>query len=240
MIILGLSGKARAGKTRLCKELFSAAEKQGWDVFVKPFAGPLKKYVTEDLGYSKELYPKEYRENCQLIGAKKREDNPDHWVDLWYKDMVESMASEMSDAQRPALYIVDDVRYKNEIALLKSPKVGATLLFVKHKSRVIEDPTGDWRNHASEKLSNVFEVTANKDLKKLYKFDFIVDNDKEEDALEHWAENFLSFISANSPCLCEACVSNFEMREPDIDLIDEELKEFLDDVLGEEDTDDDA
>jgi len=36
MIVVGLSGKARTGKSHLTRELFSAAEKLGWNVEVMP------------------------------------------------------------------------------------------------------------------------------------------------------------------------------------------------------------
>jgi guanylate kinase len=237
MIILGLSGKARAGKSRLSRELFKAAEKQGWEVLVKPFAGPLKHYVSTKLGFTKEDNPLLYRENCQKIGAKKRLEKADHWVDLWYDSILESRLEELSNSTNPVLYLVDDVRYINEMKILKNPKVNATLVFVKHGDRPIEDATGAWREHESEKLANLFETTSNETLKKEYKFDFVIHNDKEESVLEQWANSFLTFLSTNDPCLCESCSSNFEMRAPDIDKIDAELKEFLDDVLEEGDDD---
>lgn len=238
MIILGLSGKARAGKSRLSRELFKAAEKHGWEVLVKPFAGPLKHYVSTKLGFTKEDSPQLYRENCQKIGAKRRLENPDYWVDLWYEDILEDRLEELSNALNPVLYLVDDVRYSNEMKMLKGPKVNATMVFVKHGNRSIEDPDGSWRDHESEKLSNSFEATSDDVLKTEYKFDFVIHNDKEESVLEQWADSFLTFLSASDPCLCESCSSNYEMRAPDVDKIDAELKEFLDDIL--EDGDDDS
>ena len=230
MIIIGLSGKARTGKSRLCRELYDAAEKLGWDVFVKPFAGPLKKYVSEALGYTKENNPKEYRENCQKIGAEKRKENSDHWVSLWYEDMVNEHLDEMANAERPALYLVDDVRYPNEMKILKSPKVNATLLFVKHKTRKIEDPDGEWRTHESEKIANKLEAIDDNDLKERYNYDFVIHNDKSEAVLENWAVNFITYLSSNDPCLCEACSARYEMRAPDENKIDAELKKLMDEL----------
>tara|TARA_R100000951_G_scaffold106831_1_gene101665 strand:- start:1525 stop:2250 length:726 start_codon:yes stop_codon:yes gene_type:complete len=235
MIILGLSGKARAGKSTLCQELCNAAEKLGWEVAVKPFAGPLKNHVSKEMGYSKEKYPEKYRENCQAIGAERRKEDPDYWVKLWYKDMVNDYESEMETADVPVLYLVDDVRYPNELTMLSSKKVKATLVFVKHKTREIEDPLGDWRNHESEKLANASEEMTSDDLKEKLHYDFVVHNDKSKEDLSTWATSFISYLSDTEPCLCEACTANFEMRSPDPDKIDQELKEFLDDVdLSEE------
>tara|TARA_R100001015_G_C4602804_1_gene157779 strand:- start:563 stop:1279 length:717 start_codon:yes stop_codon:yes gene_type:complete len=233
MIIIGLSGKARAGKSKLCRELYNAAEKLGWDVFVKPFAGPLKQYVANDLGYTKDNNPDKYREHCQAIGAEKRKENPDHWVSLWYKDMLDERKDEMRHSMRPALYLVDDVRYNNEIEILKSNKVKATLLFVKHGLRDIEDPCGEWRSHESERISNKLETEKEEVLKEIYGFDFVVHNDKSEEQITHWANVFINHLSSNDPCLCEACTAQYEMRAPDPDKIDAELKKFLDDIPEE-------
>jgi hypothetical protein len=232
MIILGMSGKARSGKSTLCRALYDAAEKVGWEVVVKPFAGPLKHHVTHNLGYSKDTHPEEYRSYCQSEGAAKRKKDPDHWVKLWLKDMRQEWDQEMKLSQQPVLYLVDDVRYPNEIKTLKSSQVNATILFVKHQKRKIEDPTGEWRNHESEALANKYENTADVDLKQTY--DFVVHNDKNEDDINNWAETFVKYLSDNDPCLCESCIANYEMREPDVDKLDLELKEFLNDILGEE------
>lgn len=238
MIILGMSGKARSGKSTLCRALYDAAEKVGWDVVVKPFAGPLKKYVSDVLGYTKETHPDEYREYCQRVGAEERQKNPDHWVNLWMRDMLSEWAEEMTNSERPVLYLVDDVRYPNEIETLRKDDVNAILLFVKHGKRQIEDPTGEWRNHESEKLANANETVDDITLKQQY--DFVIHNDKSQADIDNWASTFVKFLSDNDPCLCESCVSNFEMREPNIDKLDHELKEFLDDILGDDNDSKDA
>lgn len=236
MIILGLSGKARSGKSTLCRALYSAAEKVGWEVVIKPFAGPLKKHVIENLGYSKETHPKEYREYCQSEGATKRQEDPDHWVSLWMEDMLKEWKEEMLTSTLPTLYLVDDVRYTNEIETLKSKQVNATVLFVKHGKRDIEDPNGAWRNHESEKLANENEDKEDKVLKEVY--NFVIHNDKDPEEINRWADLLVRYLSDNSPCLCESCVSNYEMREQDTEKLDAELKEFLDEILGEDKEDD--
>lgn len=227
-----MSGKARSGKSTLCRALYDAAEKVGWDIVVKPFAGPLKKHVTNVLGYAKETHPDEYREFCQRVGAEERAKDPDHWVKLWMKDMISEWAEEMTNGDKPVLYLVDDVRYANEIETLKGENVGAVLVFVKHDKRKIEDPTGEWRNHESEKLANEYEKTDDTKLKQTY--DFVIHNDKTQKDIDEWAQTFVQFLADSDPCLCESCVANFEMREPDISKLDEELREFLDDILGDD------
>lgn len=205
---------------------------------VKPFAGPLKKHVSEVLGFSKETHPDEYREYCQRVGAEERQKDPDHWVNLWMKDMLSEWAEEMVNSERPVLYLVDDVRYPNEIATLKKNDVNAILLYIKHGKRSIEDPRGEWRNHESEQLANSYEEMDDVELKQ--KYDFVVHNDKTEEEINAWAKLFVNYLADTDPCLCESCVSNFEMREPNIDKLDDELKEFLDDILGDDNDTQDA
>ena len=232
MIILGLSGKARTGKSTLCTYLWNAAHELGWVVSSFPFAGPLKKEAS-DKGYTKESNPKMYREYCQSIGAKKRQENPDHWTNLWFNSLKNAYKEEMEEAHVPVLYLVDDVRYDNEIKLLN--KIGAVTCFVKHLDREIEDPKGAWRDHESEKLANTLEETKDDEIKQTLKYNFVVHNNKEPEELKAWASDFIKYISAIDPCLCESCMANFEMREPNVKKLDEELKEFMDDVLGDDD-----
>jgi len=235
MIILGLSGKARTGKSTLCKELYDAAERVGWDVQIKPFAGPLKKHVANTLGYTKDNNPEMYRQYCQKIGAQERQRDPDHWVKLWYQDMIKEFQQEMSSSKRPVLYLVDDVRYPNELKALNQSNINATILFVKHGNRTIEDPNGQWRQHESEKLANTYETSSNEYLKNEIGYHFVVHNDKTEQDIKQWATNFINYLASWDPCLCETCVANYEMREPNTEKIDEELKESLDDLLGDDD-----
>ena len=230
-----MSGKARTGKSTLCRAIYDAAERVGWDVEIKPFAGPLKKYVAEQLGYTKENNPDQYRINCQRIGAEERSKDPDHWVKLWYQDMLLEFDAEMRESERPVLYLVDDVRYPNELKVLRDPRVNATILFIKHDSRAIEDPDGKWRTHESEQLANKYEQSEDSHLKNKIGYDFVIHNDKSEKEIQKWAQTFMEFLSSSDPCLCENCVANYEMREPDKDKLDKELRNFLDDLFGDDD-----
>lgn len=232
-----MSGKARSGKSTLCRALYDAAEKLGWEVVIKPFAGPLKHHVEFELGYSKEKFPEEYRQLCQKVGAEERQKNPDHWVTLWTLDMLHEYEQEMANSERPVLYLVDDVRYANEIATLKKNAINATILFVKHGNRKIEDPDGEWRNHESEILANEYETKDNNYLKTTIGYDFVIHNDKSEEEINKWATLFVTYLSNLDPCLCENCVANYEMREPDTSKLDKELGKFLDDLLGDDNED---
>ncbi len=227
MIVVGFCGRARTGKSTLCRELFDAAEHKGWDVVIRPFAYPLKKYVVEDLGYSKEKHPDEYRKHCQEVGAAKRAEDPDHWLNLW-EDSIKDLS--LIDCDKPLLVLVDDVRYQNELDLLV--KSSAVVSFVRHGKREIDDPRGEWRNHESEDLANSFEMS---DKQSLYRkgFDYVIDNDKPEGSLEAWAPNFMDGLSDAEACTCEGCMAMFEHRQFD-------MKKILDELDKEQDNDRDA
>lgn len=234
MIILGFSGRARTGKSTLSHELYDAAVSAGWEVKIKPFAGPLKAEA-ERRGFGKTKNPEGYRKFCQEHGAGMRAKDPDHWVNLWYQDMKKEWTNEMRGSTNPVMYLVDDVRYLNELVMLN--KIGATAAFVKHGKRTIEDPNGQWRLHESEALANIFEQTPDKDLRtrKEGHYDLVVWNDSDLDSVKRWAKKIVQDMSNPTPCLCESCNAARENREPDPEKIDDELRKLLDDMEDLED-----
>jgi hypothetical protein len=241
MIIVGFAGKARTGKTHVCQTLYDMAHDAGWDVKIKPFAGPLKHHVINELGFPKETHPEEYRLNCQLVGAARREENPDHWTNLWLADMKREFKEEMDKADRPCLYLVDDVRYANELKLLGD--CDAVSIFVKHGDRKIDDPSGEWRNHESETMANLAEKSSNDVLHNLG-FDYVLSNDGSSIDLTKWAEVFVTSVlitHKSEACECEGCLAALENRMPDTKKVDQELEDMLNeirDALEEEDDDD--
>lgn len=242
MIIVGFAGKARTGKSHVCQTLYDAAHDAGWDVKIKPFAGPLKTHVEKDLGFTKADKPEEYRAKCQEIGAGEREKDPNHWVNLWKADMDKEFTEEMDKADRPCLYLVDDVRYANELQMLN--KCDAISLFVKHGSRKIEDPNGEWRKHESEELANTAEKC---DSDALYSvgFDYVLQNDGTPKEIARWAKLFVNTVMIthkNEACDCEGCSSAIENRPADDAKVDDELNKLLDELkdnLEKEDDQDD-
>ena len=237
MIIVGFAGKARTGKTHVCQTLYDMAHDAGWDVKIKPFAGPLKRHVVEELGFPKATHPEEYRLNCQLVGAAKREANPDHWTDLWLEDMRKEFKDEMDKADRPCLYLVDDVRYANELKLLG--KCDAVSIFVKHGDRKIEDPSGEWRKHESEQMANLAESSSNDVLRDIG-FDYVLSNDGSSIDLNKWAEIFVQTVlitHKKEACQCEGCLAALENRMPDSKKVDQELDDILKDIADSLDKD---
>lgn len=238
MIIIGFSGRARTGKSTLSRHLYDAAHDAGWDVEIKPFAGPLKRHVVEDMGYAKEKDPDNYRKFCQEIGASKRAENPDHWVNLWYEDMKAEYKKEMEEAVRPRLYLVDDVRYPNE--LKKLAEMGAITCFIKHADREIEDPDGEWRNHNSEELANNGEKCRDETLKSLG-YDWVVYNNRPEKEIAKWAKRMVTEIiltHRDDMCTCEGCEAARENRDTDNDKINQELDDMLREIEKELEDDD--
>lgn len=241
MIIIGFSGRARTGKSTLSRYLYDAAHDAGWRVEILPFAGPLKRYVIEDMGYAKEKDPDNYRKYCQEIGASKRAENPDHWVNLWYEDIKNAYDDEHTNADRPVLYLVDDVRYPNELKKLN--EIGAITCFIKHNNREIEDPDGEWRKHNSEELANLGERSSPEVLKELG-YDYVVNNDKEEKDIINWCKRMVTevmLICKKDLCPCEGCQAARENRPVDNDKVNQELDELLRDMEKElEDNDGEA
>jgi hypothetical protein len=235
MIVVGLSGKARTGKSHLTRELFTAAEHLGWDVKTCPFAGPLKRSA-EEKGFGKDKNPEEYRKYCQEHGAGMRAENPDHWVNLWMED-IKALAKEELEAERPLLVLVDDVRYGNEVEILR--KHGGVVCYVKHGDRAIEDPNGAWRRHESEAIANELE-TLDDDMIKDRGYHYVIHNNTKPDALTKWATSFVNTVCVADNCPCEACTSSIENRDPDSRKIDKELRDLLDDIEGKLDDDCDS
>ena len=225
MIVIGLSGKARTGKSLLTRELYSAAESLGWIALVRPFAGPLKAEAAAQ-GFGKDQDPEKYREYCQRHGAEMREVNPDYWVNKWYDDIKDLKQKEL-DMKRPLMVLVDDVRYANEVDILR--KHGGTVAYVKHGEREIDDPNGEWRQHESEVIANELETLDDRMIKDRG-YHYVIHNDGNPDQLPRWAKNFINKVAIVEDCPCESCISSIENRVPDPSKVDNELRKLLDDL----------
>ena len=228
MIIVGLSRRARTGKSSLTRKLHTAAESTGWQVVVLPFAGPLKKAAAKR-GWTKKNKPDEYRKFCQEHGADMRDMDPAYWVKLWFKD-IQYLSAKEEEMMKPLLILVDDVRFQNEVDILV--KNNAMLGFVKHCSRKIEDPTGEWRNHISEDLANRLEVNSDEEIK-AKGFTYVIYNEGKEKHLAGWAKAFIAKACISDECNCESCLAVIENRTPDSKKIDDELRKLLDDIEGD-------
>ena len=139
------SGKSLAASI-MSKELYD----MGYIPVILPFAKALKIEAT-NLGFGKDNNPEGYRNYCQEQGALKRKENPDHWVDLCYKEIKSYLQKEQDNPSKQYVIIQDDVRYMNELALGK--KLNAYCIFIS-KGRTNEISNDEWRKHESEILNN--------------------------------------------------------------------------------------
>lgn len=99
-LVIGFKGLIGAGKTTLANFLAKNDPATFWR---SSFAGTMKSGFAQ-MGITKEATPELYRAELQRMGAARRADNPDWWINLWASSLPKS---------HPCI-IVDDVRYPNE------------------------------------------------------------------------------------------------------------------------------
>lgn len=169
MRLFVLAGPARVGKTTLAKVMAKEAFEAGYKPIMLPFAGPLKEEA-EAKGFGKDTDPEGYRKYCQEVGHAKREENQDHWVNLW-RSKIEALRAEDSESER--VIIVDDCRYLNELAAVQ--ELGGVVWFIHSGTRELIEHDAPWRQHDSEAMANVVNNTT--DPLALGQFDFHISND---------------------------------------------------------------
>lgn len=119
-IRIAISGKMGAGKTTLANAL-----SKRYDVPVLSFASGFKRLV-EAAGVTKEGQPELYRRLCQQIGGGLRAIDRDIWVKSWFR-AFERDAVERGIPLPRAGFIVDDLRYPNELEYLRFEKGAFTV-----------------------------------------------------------------------------------------------------------------
>lgn len=161
MRIIQISGRGRVGKTTLAKFIAKKAFDMGYIPVFLPFAESLK-LEAESKGFGKDTNPVEYRKYCQELGASKRREDADYWVDKTYEKIQEYMVKELDkkasqDKNWEYLLIQDDVRFMNELVLGRD--LAATQIFIDSGGRKLEDEDAPWRSHESETLANAVETS---------------------------------------------------------------------------------
>ena len=114
MQLIIIAGQAGVGKTTLANFIATESFELGFIPKLMSFAGVLKN-IAKDNGLIKENSPEEYRVFCQKLGAEKREENPDYWVEEFEKELQEQIALEEKSKAEGKQYwerciIVDDCR----------------------------------------------------------------------------------------------------------------------------------
>jgi uridine kinase len=225
MKIIAFAGRAGVGKTTIVRELMRLLYEAEYFPIYIPFAKELKEEAKE-LGFDKETNPQEYRKHCQELGAMKRKQNPDYWIERWEEHVEKAVSEENSSASsHKRVILVDDCRYLNETERIKNR--GGKVIFVSGGNRTLADDTAAWRTHESEALANLTDRTLQ------HKHDMISPfceyywnteslEELEEDIsliFEEWLEEF--------PCTCELCVARRQNRKVDADKVMCEIKEIL-------------
>lgn len=159
MLIIGIAGKFCSGKTTLCEMLKNEFQNQ---IIIINFADKVKA-VAEDL-FGMTIKD---RSLLQKIGAKMREIDEDVWVKYVINQCTEDK-----------IYLIGDVRYPNEVDIIKQNN-GVTFYIERNRDlRLIEyqklynkQPSLEQETHSSELLDPI-------------SCDFVIENNKIiEDAL---------------------------------------------------------
>lgn len=264
MQVVVLGGMGRVGKTDVADWLVEAAKEDGMNPVRLSFADPLKRQAAEDAGYGddwrkyKQENPEEYRDICQKLGAEKRAEDPEYWVNKWHhlvqqEQRLELMQSD-DDKWLETVIIVDDCRFANEVAA--SRLYEALTLFVYAGGREIPESEAAWRAHESEEMAQRIEGG---DLDGSEYFDWALVNSGSVDELHEKLEQRRDHLTGRSlyrfgnVCKCGECatyrydVQNTELIEsieaalesilddPDLDdkqkdIIEAEFEEMIDDL----------
>ena len=231
MHLIMLGGKAGVGKTTLAKHIADYAFNQGLRPRLLSFAGVLKKKA-EELGYSKEEKPLEYRKYCQRIGQENRKIDPDYFIKEFHQDILEIMKEEIDLLESnikhwETLVIVDDARYMNEIAYGRKHR--ATQIFLCAGNRSLPNNDAAWRSDQSEELANLIEDNESgyDDI-----FEWIVYNDSSLEDLYEKIEKYLpSWCGLQSD---ENLIDRVVIEDDDLNALWDQMIE----QLGEEYDDD--
>lgn len=152
MQLIAFVGQAESGKTLACNMLTRMFYEAGFFPKNLSFAGPLKREVAAANGYQdwalfKKEHPDLYRSQCQAIGAAKRQESQDYWVDRWESDLTAFVRDEHYS---PVVILVDDVRYPNEID--RVIKLGGQVVYIDAGDR-LPNPDAPYRTHESETMA---------------------------------------------------------------------------------------
>jgi hypothetical protein len=197
MRIIQISGKGRVGKSTVANLIAKYSFELGYIPVMLPFAQAIKEEAASK-GITKESDSVKYREFCQELGASKRAEDNDYWVNKTLTVIEEYMVKEIKNKQEKKKHweyviIQDDVRYMNELALGRD--LVATQIFISHGSRNLVEESAEWRKHESEILGNVVENSCNKsnnDYEEL--FDVVIPNDETQEDIEHVIKSIIHQI----------------------------------------------
>ena len=245
MHVIVLGGMARVGKTDIADMLQMEGEMEGFNVVRVSFASPLKEAVAKEHGHDdwrkfKEQMPDVYRDECQRIGAEKRQENPDHWVDLWCDKLNQLMVDEINTPEtelgwEETLIIVDDCRYPNELEAAKRYAAVTMFVYAGARSSDLLEADADWRAHESEAMSQKIEdhMEGYQDL-----FDWSLFNDKDLPTLDKKLQDRLPQLLGlhgsrfSKSCQCNECKAF--RADIQVDELVEHFREALESIFSDE------
>lgn len=240
MHVIVLGGIARVGKTDVADIIEMEAEAEGMRVKRLSFASPLKDAVAKEHGYDdwrkfKEEKPEVYRDECQRIGAERRAEDPDYWVNKWNEALQTCMQEELLNGDGPLgweeyLIIADDCRYPNELEAAKKWEALTMFVFAGERLNDIPDVDAAWRAHESEEMSQKIEAFL-PEYQTL--FDWSIFNDKDFSALEKKLQERMPYLLGHHGSRYgKACDCN-ECKAFKADIQADELIEYFREALEE-------
>lgn len=176
-LIVGFSGYKRSGKDTAALELAAALKRNGFSVVLDSFAAPIRQFAIEHLDMTEtnkeEVIPwlADYavtpRLFMQLFGTELGRDmiHPDLWVRMLER-RVQKLSTSAAAQEGKLAIIVTDVRFINEIRMLKN--LGAHLIRVERPGTEPVPPKYEsklrtwwarlwWQPHLSESTLDMSE-----------------------------------------------------------------------------------
>ena len=245
MQVIVLGGMGRVGKTDVADWIVEAAQEDGMNPVRLSFADPLKKQAAADAGYGddwrkyKAEKPEDYRQVCQDLGASRRAEDPDYWVNLWKMQLADMAKAELEADNEEGIWeetvvVVDDCRYPNEVEAAR--QFEALTMFVYAGGREIPESEAAWRAHESEEMSQRIEGG---DLDGSDYFDWALVNSGSVDDLDDKLEKRRHYLTGLAPnrfgnsCQCGECAT-FRFDIQNTELI-ESIEAAMDTLLGDDD-----
>jgi hypothetical protein len=151
--VIAFSGCARVGKTTAAEltEQYFRDNFPNYNVKRMSFGGPLKDGLAM-MGVTKTEYPSLYRTLAQTVGTNHLRVQDNNW---WTNLLAKKIDDDFKENMMPSVYVIDDVRFPNEIELVKSYLHGYNVFVYGGKHRI--DLTLDVYKHESEHMGVFFE-----------------------------------------------------------------------------------
>ncbi len=209
MHVLAIGGMGRVGKSTVADYIEIESINHDCRPIRLSFADPVKVEACKETGYDdwrilKQEKPDLYRKVCQDIGDEGR---PSSWVDKMQASLIELQIDELkqdTNLFEEYLVIIDDVRYPNELEMLKDFE--ATTLFVYAGTRELPNMIG--REHESEEMSQKIEmmIPGYSEI-----FEWSIFNEADNITLEEKLDERMDYLVGSSPsrfgkpCPCNSC-----------------------------------